>query len=120
MTSSPSAGSSDLEKARALSKSLEAARSPEGTRAGFIAFRRPGRREPAGMPSPPPRVEAPPAEAAGVQTSPPLLPAFGARRWDLLTAWLRAWLEADAGLQEAVWTAVPGDGTTIEVHRPAS
>jgi hypothetical protein len=28
-------------------------------------------------------------EASGVQTSPPLLPAFGARRWDLLTAWLR-------------------------------
>lgn len=89
MTSSPSAGSSDLEKARALSKSLEAARSKDGVREGFIAFRRPARREPVGMPSPPPRVEPPPAEALGVQTSPPLLPAFGARRWDLLTAWLR-------------------------------
>ncbi len=89
MTSSPSAGSSDLEKARALSKSLEAARPPEGTRGGFIAFRRPARPEPAGIVPPPPRVEPSPVEAVGVLTSPPLLPSFGARRWDLLTAWLR-------------------------------
>lgn len=87
MTSSPSAASSDLEKARALSRSLGAARPPEGARGGFIAFRRPAR---AGSEAPAPAAARPEAGAApGIVTSPPLLPPFGARRWDLLTAWLR-------------------------------
>lgn len=88
MKSSPSAGSSDLEKARALSRGLGAARPPEGARGGFIAFRRPAR---AATETSEPTVARPePAAAtAGVDTSPPLLPPFGARRWDLLTAWLR-------------------------------
>jgi len=89
MTSSPSAGSSDLEKARTLSMRLGSASPPEGRPGGFIVFRRPARRKEAEVP---PAASPHTAEAggeSGVQTSPPLLPAFGARRWDLLTAWLR-------------------------------
>jgi hypothetical protein len=88
MTSSPSDGSSDLEKARTLSKRLGSAGPSESRPGGFIVFRRPTRRqeEDALHPAAPPTTAG---DATGVQTSPPLLPAFGARRWDLLTAWLR-------------------------------
>ena len=89
MTSSPNAASSDLEKARALSRSLGAARPGESSRGGFIVFRRPARRRERELQPADPSSCPEPEEESGVLTSPPLLPAFGARRWDLLTAWLR-------------------------------
>jgi hypothetical protein len=89
MTSSPSAGFSDLEKARTLSKRLGSAGPPESRPGGFIVFRRPAHRGEA-VAAPPGATQATArGDAPEVQTSPPLLPAFGARRWDLLTAWLR-------------------------------
>jgi hypothetical protein len=89
MTSNPNAASSDLEKARALSMRLGSAGLPDRRPGGFIVFRRPARsREAEVLPLASPQVGES-GEASGVQTSPPLLPAFGARRWDLLTAWLR-------------------------------
>jgi hypothetical protein len=89
MTSSPSDGSSDLQKARTLSKRLGSASAPDGRPGGFIVFRRPARQMAAAVPPPAIPQSVAIGDLPGVQTSPPLLPAFGARRWDLLTAWLR-------------------------------
>ncbi|MBK9090951.1 MAG: hypothetical protein IPL90_18685 [Holophagales bacterium] len=89
MTSSPSDGSSDLEKARTLSKRLGPASPPDVRPGGFIVFRRPARHAVGAFPPPSPPQAAAVGGLSGVQTSPPMLPAFGARRWDLLTAWLR-------------------------------
>lgn len=89
MTSSPSDGSSDLEKARTLSKRLGSASPQDRHPGGFIVFRRPARHTEAAETPPVIPQSAAGGDLLGVQTSPPVLPAFGARRWDLLTAWLR-------------------------------
>lgn len=96
MTSGPSAGSSDLEKARTLSRRLGSSGPPDGRPGGFIVFRRRAGRVEAEAPAPGSAEVAKASEASGVETSPPLLPAFGARRWDLLTAWLRESVEGRA------------------------
>ena len=95
MTSDPRDVSSDLERAREISRRLgpEGSPSTAAPEGGFIRFRRRAPSTPApAAPAAGPAASAAPlaqAEATPVGMAPPVLAAYGARRWDLLTSWLR-------------------------------